>query len=73
MPKFKVLSRKDAFVDYVAEIEAESPQQAVELAYGEAPGIVWKEDGVVEFDAVHMVALDDNGLEIESTALGDFA
>ena len=73
MPKFKVLSRKDAFIDYVAEVEAESAEKAVELAYEGASDIVWREDGVVEFDAVHMVALDDKGFEIESTALGDFA
>jgi len=72
MPKFKVLSRKDAFVDYLAEVEAESAEKAVELAFDEAPGIVWKEYGVVEFDAVHMVALDDKDFEIESTARGDF-
>jgi hypothetical protein len=47
--------------------------KAVDLAYEGTSGIVWKEDGIVQFDAVHMVALDENGLEIESTALGDFA
>ena len=73
MPKFKVLSRVDAFVDYVAEIEAESPEKAVEIAYVGIPESAWKRDGVVEFDAVHMVALDDKGLEIEATARGDFS
>ena len=73
MPKFKVLSRKDAFVDYIAEIEAGSAEEAVQLAHAGTPEVVWKEEGVVEFDAVHMVALDGDGLEIESTARGDFA
>jgi hypothetical protein len=72
MPKFRVLSRADAFVDYVAEIEAESPEKAVELPYAGEAEIAWKEVGTVEFDARHMVALDDNGEEIETTALGDF-
>ncbi|HJQ55282.1 MAG TPA: hypothetical protein VJ890_00160 [Vineibacter sp.] len=73
MPKFKVLSRADAFVDYVAEIEAETAEEAVGLAWSGAPGIVWEERGTVEFDARHMVALDDQGDEIESTARSDFA
>ena len=73
MPKFRVLSRKDAFVDYIAEVEAESPEKAVEIAYEGIPENAWRKDGVVEFDAVHMVALDDKGLEIESTARGDFS
>lgn len=73
MPKFKVLSRADAFVDYIAEIEAETPKQAVELACRDARSIVWKEQGTVEFDARHIVALDEQGNEIEETACGDFA
>lgn len=70
MPKFEVLSRVDAFVDYLAEVEAETPEQAVELAYFGAPGIVWEHYGVVEFDARRVVALDEDGLAIESTARG---
>ena len=72
MPKFKVLSRKDAFVDYLAEVEAETEADAVELAYEGGAEIVWEEYGVVEFDARHVVALDENGKEIESTARGQF-
>jgi hypothetical protein len=72
MPKFKVLTRVDAFVDYVAEIDAPSVEKAVELAWKDTPGIVWKEYGTVEFDARHVVALDDNGYEMERTARGDF-
>jgi hypothetical protein len=72
VPKFTILSRKDAFVDYLAEVEADTPQAAVDLAYWGGLEIEWKERGVVEFDAVHMVALDDEGQEIESTAQGDF-
>src|SRR5688572_9701484 len=33
MPKFTVLSRKDAFIDYLAEVEAPDAQAAVDLAY----------------------------------------
>lgn len=72
MPKFTVLSRKDAFVDYLAEVEAETPEAAVDLAYEGGPEIKWEERGVVEFDAKRVVALDDDGWEIESTARGKF-
>jgi hypothetical protein len=72
MPKFILLSRKDAFVDYLAEVEAETPKAAVDLAYEGGHRIKWEERGVVEFDAVHMVALDDEGREIEGTARGQF-
>ncbi|MES2032654.1 MAG: hypothetical protein V4466_00635 [Pseudomonadota bacterium] len=70
MPIFTVLSRVDAYVDYLAEVEAASPEEAAGLAYDGATGIKWEERGVVEFDARHVVALDDDGTEIEATARG---
>ncbi|HEX8570206.1 MAG TPA: hypothetical protein VF699_09845 [Caulobacteraceae bacterium] len=72
MPTFTVLSRRDAFVDYVTDVEAGSAKEAVEIAYDGLPDAAWEERGVVEFDARHLVALDENGNEIESTATGDF-
>jgi muconolactone delta-isomerase len=72
MPKFTVKARVDAFVDYVAEIKAETVEEAVRLADEGAPEIVWKKYGVVEFDARAVVALDDYGNEIEGTERGDF-
>jgi hypothetical protein len=70
MPTFKVLSRVDAYVDYVTEVEADTLEEAVDLAYEGGPEIVWKEDGVVEFDARRVVALDANGAEIEDYVRG---
>jgi hypothetical protein len=72
MPKFTVLSRKDAFIDYLTEVEAPDAQAAVDLAYEGGPEIKWEPYGTVEFDARHVVALDDDGIEIEVTARGDF-
>ena len=72
MPKFTVMSRKDAFVNYITEVEAETAEKAVEIAYEGGPEIVWEEYGVVEFDARQVVALDEDGFEIEGTARGDF-
>lgn len=70
MPKFTVLSRVDAYVDYVAEVEAGSADEAAELAYDGDPSVMWEERGVVEFDARRVVVLDDDGDEIEETARG---
>ena len=72
MAKFTVLSRVDAFVDYVAEVEAETAQEAVDLAYRGLSPSAWAERGTVEFDARHFVAPDSRGEEIEATARGDF-
>ena len=71
MPIFKVLSRVDAYVDYIAEVEADTAEEAVDIAYDNFDGAVkWEEQGVVEFDARHVVALGTDGEEIEGTARG---
>ena len=70
MPTFTILSRVNAYVDYTAQVEADSAGDAVDLAYDGDPSVVWQELGVVEFDARHVVALDDDGEEIGSTARG---
>lgn len=70
MPKFTVLSRVDAYVDYAAEIEAGSLEEAVDLAYDGDASIKWIEQGVVEFDARWVVALDLEGFEDGSYSRG---
>lgn len=70
MPMFTILSRVDAYVDYTTEVEADDLEEAVDLAYDGDPSIKWVEQGVVEFDARHVVALDANGDEIESYSRG---
>lgn len=70
MPKFTVLSRVDAYVDYHTEVEADSAEEAAEIAYDGGPDIRWIGQGVVEFDAVRVVTLDADGEEIESTVCG---
>ena len=70
MPMFTVLSRVDAYVDYLAEVEADTAEDAADLAYDGDPSIKWVKEQVVEFDARHVVTLDDEGNEIESTARG---
>lgn len=70
MPKFAILSRVDAYVDYTTAVEADTLEEAVDLAYDGDPSIKWTERGVVEFDARHVVALDANGDEIEDYSRG---
>ncbi|HYC97436.1 hypothetical protein [Brevundimonas sp.] len=71
MPTFTVLSRVDAYVDYTTEVEADSLEEAVDLAYDGDPSTKWKEQGVVEFDARHIVALAADGEEIEAYSRGE--
>jgi hypothetical protein len=70
MPRFRILSRIDAYVDYVAEVEADNAEEAVDLAYERLVEIAWEKEGVVEFDARRVVALNDDGEEIEDYVRG---
>jgi exonuclease VII large subunit len=72
MPKFQVLRRVDAYVDYVAEVEADNPTEAAELASDDESAYEWQSQGEVEFDARLFVALDKDGREIDGTQQGDF-
>jgi hypothetical protein len=69
MPTFTVLSRVDAYVDYITEVEADTPEEAADLAY-ENDDTKWEPYGTVEFDARRVVTLDDDGAEIDRTARG---
>ena len=71
MPKFRVLRRVDAYVDYVAEVEANNPEEAAELANACEQDLRWSKQDTAQFDARLFVALDANGNEIESTRCGD--
>jgi hypothetical protein len=72
MPIFKVLRRRDAFVDYTTEVEADSPEAAAQLAMANAEGLSWKGAGQHEYDAESFIALDSAGDEIPSSECGDF-
>ena len=71
MAIFKVRRRDDAYVDYVAEVEADSPQEAAELANDNEDEFAWEEEGPCEFDARQFITLDDEGFEIDGTQVGD--
>lgn len=70
MAAFKVLSRVDAYSDYVTEVEADSAEEAVDLVYDGEIDVVWEPLGVVEFNAVQMAALDEDGNEIGGYSRG---
>jgi hypothetical protein len=57
-------------VDYEAEIEADNAKSAADFAYDNSDQIEWTETGMQQFDAHHVVALDDDGDEIEATKWG---
>ena len=74
MPIYTVLRRQDAYVDYLTEVEADTPEEAADLAYEDDEGkLVWREDGVHEFDANVVVTLDAEGVAVEHTARGKLA
>ena len=70
--RFNVLCRIDAYADYVAEVEADSAEEAAELALDNHSDYTWEHDQTAEFDARFYVTLDSNGNEIEETQCGDF-
>lgn len=73
MPTFTVLRRVDAFIDYTAEVEAPTAEEAAELARQKGDALQWKKDGEHECDARAFITLDANGNEIGGTECGDFA
>ena len=72
MPTFTVLRRIDAYADYVAEVEADSAEEAAELARDNHEDYKWEYDQTAEFDDRFYVTLDAQGDEIEETRVGDF-
>jgi hypothetical protein len=72
MARFQVLRRVDAFVDYVAEIEADSADEAAAKADQNEERYHWAKRGIAQFDSRLFVTLDDSGIEIDSTQRGDF-
>jgi hypothetical protein len=71
MPTYTVRCRVDAYVDYVTEVEADSAEEAAELANGDHAAYDWRPDGQQEFDACIYLTLDVNGDEIDGTQVGD--
>jgi len=64
MPKFTILSRVDAYVDYTCQVTARTAEEAVDLVYEGLVEVDWKPAGTCEFDAVRMSAIDKDGDDI---------
>lgn len=67
MPIYTVRRRVDAFVDYLAEVEADDPVAAAQLAEEQDGDLAWVPDGVCEFDDRVFITLDAVGAEIAET------
>ena len=72
MPTFTVLCRIDAYADYVAEVEADSAEEAAGLAQDNHEDYKWEYSQTAEFDDRFYVTLDADGDEIEATRVGDY-
>ena len=72
MPIFRVLRRVDAFIDDIAKVEANTAEEAAQLADRHEAKYEWRRRGAAHFDTRLFVTLDENGNEIESTQRGDF-
>ncbi len=72
MPKFTILCRVDAYVDYTAEVEADDADAAAALAREHSDAYKWEALGPVEFDARGYVTLDAEGDEIDTSRRGYF-
>ena len=70
MPTFTVLCRIDASTDYVAEVEANSAEEAAMLARENHGDYNWEHEQTLEFDARYYVTLDEEQAHIESTWVG---
>lgn len=73
MPKFTVLCRQDAYIDYTAEIEARDAEEAAWLANGSHLDYKWVRQGESEFDDALYVTLDAEGNEIVGSECGKCA
>lgn len=73
MPKFTVLCRQDAYIDYIAEVEANDAEEAAWLANTASSDYKWVRQGESEFDDALFVALDAEGNEIMGTECGKYA
>ncbi|WP_439471527.1 hypothetical protein [Brevundimonas sp.] len=70
MPKFTILSRVDAYVDYTCTVTARNAEEAVDLVYDGLVEVKWEAAGTEEFDAVRMSAVDKDGNDIDGYSRG---
>lgn len=69
MPVFKVLRRVDAWIDYIAEVEAENPEQAARTAERGDGTVAWTRIGEEEFWNARFATLGERGEELDRTVV----
>jgi hypothetical protein len=67
MRTFTVRRRVDAWIDYVAEVKAESASVAATLAC--ADNVTWRRVGEEEFWNARFATLDENNSELPETVI----
>lgn len=72
MAKFRVLLQQDAFVEFTAEIDADTLEAAVDRAYADRSSVQWQRRDVQCYDACRVVAIDDADAEIGDYSRGRF-
>lgn len=60
MPKYTLRRARDAYAFYVKTVEANSPEEALELADDDSAG-EWEEDGQAEYDDCLTGVYDEEG------------
>jgi hypothetical protein len=71
MTKFKVLKTIDAYVRYIATVEATTAEQAAKIALEHEEDYIWEHDSISEYDTRDFVTLTDDANEIEETRIGN--
>ena len=71
MTVFQVLKTVDAYVRYIATVEANTAKEAAELAREHEEKCIWVHDSTSEYDNRDFVTLTDDASEIEETRIGD--
>jgi hypothetical protein len=70
MATFRIPSRVDAYIDGTCEVEADSAEEAVDLVYEGHVKVTWENQGVTEFDAVRMSAIDEGWNDVDDYRRG---
>jgi hypothetical protein len=68
MPKFEILRKVEAVAKSVATVEADTIEEAMEMAVLGTRKLKWDDLGIVEFSARTYVPIDAHGDEIEERA-----
>jgi NADPH-dependent ferric siderophore reductase len=73
MTTYTVLRQVDAWINYEAMVEAESPEEAAQIASEKDSELTWTQsDDPQQFDHREFYTLDEEGSPIESTKVESY-